>query len=216
MDKILFHINADVIAAHEKRVGSLERVVLNPETKVITDIVVETGTLFDKESKVVPIEFVEATSENHIKLSDTVDNWQDFPPLEERHLVDGNGNVGEVIENEPPVVFGSPILGPSNVPAALGEPINTQIERNIPDETIALNKDTKVITMDGKHVGNVERVLADSDVDQMTHVGISTGVLTKEKRLIPIKWILKMDEDEITLQVSKEAIEELADTSMAS
>jgi uncharacterized protein YrrD len=213
MDKtILFQLNADVIVAHEKQVGSLERVVMNPETKVITDIVVKTGSLLDKVSKVVPIELVHETNENQIKLSDTVDNWEDFPPLEDLHLVDGNGDTGEIVDDVPPVIYANPILGPSRMPMSPDEQPVTQVERNVPADTVALNEDTKIITTDGKHVGNLESVLANSSVDQVTHIGISMGTLMKKEKLIPIKWIKEINVDEVTLRVNKESIEELADT----
>ena len=209
---ILFQMNADVIAVHEKQVGSLERVVVNPKTKVITDIVVKTGSLLDKVSKVVPIELVHETNENQIKLSDTVDNWEDFPPLEELHLIDGNGDKSEMVEDIPPVVYGNPILGPTRVPVSMGEQPLTEMERNVPDNTVALNEHTKIITTDGKHVGNLASVLANSAVDQVTYIGTSMGTLTKKEKLIPVKWIKEINEDEVTLRVNKESIEELADT----
>src|SRR6185295_19741970 len=100
------------------------------------------------------------------------------------------------------------------VPAP-GEKFVTQIEQNIPDGTVALKEGAKVITADGKHVGNVERVLADSSVDQITDLVISTGLINKEMRLIPIKWVMTVDEDTVHLRVKKASIEDKDTTPIA-
>jgi uncharacterized protein YrrD len=210
---ILFQKNANVLAANGQQIGSLERVVLNPETRVVTDIVVRTGTLFNKKARVVPVELVVETTENQIVLRDDAGDLESFPPFEERHLIDENGDVDQKPANAPPVIYGYPGASPMIVPTS-GEQFVTQIEQNIPAGTVAMKEGAKVISADGKHVGNVVRVLADSSVDQVTHLLISAGTFNKEKKLIPIKWVMTVGEDDIHLRVNKESIEELADTSI--
>lgn len=203
-----FQKDASVLASNGQQIGSLERVVLNPETKVVTDIVVRMGTLFNKEAKVVPVEFVVETTENQIVLSDEAGGLESFPPFEERHLVGENGDAAQDPADIPPVVYGSPGFGPLVVPAP-GEQLVTQIEQNIPEGTVAMKEGAKVISADGKHVGNVERVLADSSVDQVTHLVISQGLFTKESKLIPIKWVMTVGEDTVHLRVNKVSVEDV-------
>ena len=209
MEKImLFQKNADVIDANGQQVGSLERVVLNPETKLVTDVVVRTGTLFNKEDKVVPVEYVVETGENQIVLSREAGELKSFPPFEERHLVDADGDTDQKSTGDvPQVIYGSPGFGPMMIPAP-GQELITQIEQNIPNGTVAVKEGAKVITADGKHVGNLERVLADASVDQVTNLEISKGLFTKERRLIPMKWVMSMGEDEVRLRVNEESIDD--------
>jgi len=211
---MLFQKNADVINANGKQVGTLERLVLNPETRVVTDIVVRTGTLFNKEARVVPVELVVETTESQIVLSERSDDLESCPPFEERHLVDRNGEMDGPSQDVAPVVYGYPELGPSIMPAS-GEQFVTRIEQNIPEGMVAMKEGAKVITADGKNVGRVERVLADSSVDQITHLLISSGMFTKEQRLIPMQWVMALGEDEVHLRVTKDSIEESTDTSIA-
>jgi len=212
--KILFQKNAHVIAANGQLVGTLERVVLNPETKVVTDIVVRAGTLFNKEARVVPVELVAEAVEDQIVLSDRAGEIESFPPFEERHLVDANGETDQPAKNVAPVVYGNPGFGPMVV-AAPGEQFVTKIEQNIPEGTVAMKEGASVITADGKHVGNVERVLADSSVDQITDLVISTGLFNREMRLIPIKWVMTVGEDKVHLRVKKVSIEDRDTTPIA-
>ena len=212
--KMLFQKNANVIAANGQQVGTLERIVLNPETKVVTDIVIRTGTLFNKVARVVPVEMVIETTENQIVLRDKAGELESFPPFEERHLIDANGEMDQPAKNVAPVVYGNPGYGPIMV-ADPGDQFVTKIEQNIPAGTVALKEGAKVITADGKHVGNVERVLADSSVDQVTHLVVSMGMFAKEMRLIPMKWVMTLGEDEVHLRVKKVSIEDNDTTPIA-
>ena len=208
MEKImLFQKDADLIDANGQQVGSLERVVLNPESKLVTDIVVRTGTLFNKVDRVVPVELIVETTENQIALSREAGEIESFPPFEERYLVDADDDTAQKPADVPPVVYGNPGFGPMVVPAP-GEQFVTQIDQNIPIGTVAMKEGAKVITADGKHVGNVERVLADASVGQVTNLEISKGMLTKEWRLIPMKWVMTMGEDEVRLRVNEDSIDD--------
>ncbi len=208
MEKImLFQKNANVVDANGQQVGSLERVVLNPESKLVTDLVIRTGTLFNKSDKVIPVELIAETTENQIVLSRKAGELESFPPFEERYLIDVDDDTDQKLVDAPPVVYGNPGFGPMVVPAP-GEQFVTQIDQNIPHGTVAMKEGAKVITADGKHVGNVERVLADASMDQVTNLEISKGIFTKEWRLIPMKWVKSMGEDEVRLRVNEDSIDD--------
>jgi hypothetical protein len=181
--------------------------VLNPESKLVTDVVIRTGTFFNKVDKVVPIEYIVETTEDQILLSDAAEELTTFPPLVEWHIVEEQSETDQPAENIAPVIYENPGFGPMVVPAP-GEKFFTQIEQNIPTGTVAMKEGAKVITADGKHVGNVERVLTDSSIEQATNLEISKGVFTKERRLIPMKWVTTIDEDEVHLRVNEESIDD--------
>jgi len=207
--KIQFQKNATVLSSIGKPVGSLERVVVNPESKVVTDIVVRTRVQFDHEDKVVPIELVDETNAGQVVLRDVADELKSFPPLEEKHLIDVD--VNEEVDQAtglPRGVEGNPEYDPSIV-STREERFVTQFEQNIPRGTVAMREGAAVITADGKNVGNVISVLADASVDQITHLLIAKGVITNGKKLIPIKWVMKMGEDEVHLRVKKDSVEKL-------
>jgi len=72
------------------------------------------------------------------------------------------------------------------------------------------------MSADGKHVGSVERVLANPEMDEVTHLLISKGMFPKETKLIPMEWVTTMTDDEVYLQVDEHSVEELADVSITS
>jgi len=206
--KIQFQKKATVLAADGTQVGSIERVVVNTNSNVLTDIVVRKGGLLDQEEKVVPIGLVAETGESQIVLRDSAGTLEGFPDFEERRLVDGHKNGESQSTGAQPNVVGFPLMGAPVVAVPPTE--TTRIEQNIPDGTVALKEGARVISAEGKHIGNVESVLADPEVDQVTHLKISTGMFAREKRLIPINWVMIVGEDEVHLRVNKAKVQESA------
>ena len=214
--KVQFHKDAAVVTTSGKEVGSLERVVFSPESKMITHIVVRTGSLLDKADKIVPINVVAGTTEDQIKLLAEAGDLEGFPPFEEESVVDKKAGL-----DLPPAsgsatrgLIGSPEPDIPYVPAP-GEEYVTQTKQNIPPETVALKEGAKVITSEGKHVGKVERVLANPEMNQVTHLLISKGMFPRETKLIPLEWVSTMTEDEVYLSVEEHRVSELSDLSIA-
>ncbi len=217
--KMQFPQNADVLAANGKRLGHIERVVLNPATRAITHIVVRKRSLFKKEEKVVPIDLVARTAEDQIALRESAGDLESLPAFEEQHLIGAEDNTqttgfagGSRPSELPPAIYGPLLTGMSPRPAPASEKFAIHTEQNIPEGTVAMKEGAKVITVEGKHVGNVERVLADVPADRATYLLISRGPLTRGKKLVPITWVTTLAEDEVHLRVKSESVEELADT----
>jgi sporulation protein YlmC with PRC-barrel domain len=207
-NKIQLQKHAHVLASNAQEVGFLERVVVNPEWKVITHIVVRMGPLFNKEDKIVPIELVADTTEDLVLLDVDAATVESMPLFEEKQVISEERSVGALAssENKQPVPFGesqpvvSLVLDPDETYAI-------ETVQNIPEGTVAMKVGAKVIASDGEHVGHVERILADPSVDQVTHLLISRGIFSKEVNLIPSKWIFKIGEESVYLNVNKDSIE---------
>ncbi len=205
-NKIQLQKHAHVLTSNAQEVGSLDRVVLNPETKVITHIVVRMGALFNKADKIVPMEMVTDTTEDLVVLNADASTVEGLPPFEERQITSEERAADVSAEVEPPILLGespaSLLLTPDST-----ETYTTEMVQNIPEGMVAMKEGAKVISADGEHIGNVERVLADASVAQITHLMISRGILTKEVKLIPTKWILKIGEDNVYLNETRDSIE---------
>jgi sporulation protein YlmC with PRC-barrel domain len=214
--KTQFKKDATVLAANGQQVGSLSRVVINPDTRALTDILVRVSSLFNKEEKVVPIEFVAETTEDQIVLHYAAGILDSFPPFEERHLVDASDYADQQSPSEHalPTIFGHADLSLSMIKPQQGKKLVPQMTQNIPDGTVAMKKGSKVITAEGKYVGNVECVLADPEADQITHLLISSKQHANETKLIPIHWVMLVDGEKVELRVKNNMVEELANASL--
>ena len=209
---LLLQKNANVVNASGQHIGSLARVVLHPETRVITDVVVQSGGLLNKEFRVVPIEQVADTTEYQIMLGNMSEDLESFPPFEEERIVTENEAPFTPPTDVPKVVYGVPGMAPAVVPNPEDQ-VTTKVEQNIPEGTVALREGAKVFTADDRHIGNVERILADPAVEQATHLIISRGMLAKEKRLIPMKWVTILGEDSVHLGVTEAEVNDFGSAS---
>jgi uncharacterized protein YrrD len=216
--KMQLQRNATVLNADGELVGYLNRVVLNPETKVIAQIVIRNGTLLSKDERVVPIAFVTETTENEIVLHEEAKDLEAFSLFEEKLSVDAD----DYMDVPPPardIPIGSPGFPVSpgfDRPqhTAPGQEMIPPDKQNIRQGTVALKEGANVVALEGEYVGDVERVIADSELKQATHLLVSNGMLLKEAKLIPIDWVMAFGQEKIRLQVKKDAVEALEDVSV--
>ena len=211
---IRFQRDADVQNENGEGIGLLERVVLNPESMVVTDLVVRTGRFLGKKEKVLPIDMVLEAGEYLVVVRDDKEQLEHLPLFEEKleffdieELEHPHSD-----KNVPPPILGylgsTPLSSPKR-----DEKFFSWTIRNIPEGTVAVKEGARVIAVGGKYIGTVEGVLADPRADQVTHLQISNGLLSKETILIPIHWVKSLGEDEVHLKVRKDSIEEAVELS---
>ena len=212
--KLYFQKGASVLTKNGIEVGSLERVVVNPATNILAGIVVRSGGILKNDEKVVPAHLVADATEDVVLLQEEAGVLESMPPFEQERLIEPTGSSDPTpsVPDQPPLIVGAPVMG---IPISQPPEPMTRIEQNIPEGTVALKEGANVITAEGKHVGNVERILVDPSADEITHMLISKGLLLKEMKLIPMKWVRSLTEDKVQLWVEQNEVEELADASQA-
>lgn len=209
-----FTQGATVLTADGKKAGHVDRVVLNPKTNEVTHIVIHKGLLLS-EDKVVPMNLIASADDHQVKLRANGDQLDHLPNFQELHYVLVNeeelarGSARSTLA--PPSLYAyPPIMG--GLPMTYAEPpYVVEIEEHIPKGTVALKEGAKVVAADGKHVGNVERVLTDAKKNRATHFLISKGILLKEKKMVPISWVDKVTEDQVHLMVRSRILNDLRD-----
>lgn len=205
-NKMEFHRNASVLGANREQFGHLERVVLETESRNLTHLVVRTGGLLSREDKLVPVGLVAQASPEEIVLSAEAEDPETWPAFEEARVV-------AVAEEEPdftptqagstPAVYGAPIVG-APLPRGPAERYETRTEQNIPQGTVALKGGAKVLTAEGKAVGSLEGVFAQAADFHVVHLLVSSGLIAKERKLLPVDWVEGITDDEIQLRLGPE------------
>ena len=194
-----------------REVGKINRFVMDPETNQITHIVVQKGWLLP-EDKVVQMEMIRSATEDRVELNDMVQSYEDLPPFEETHFVsaDEEEEYGESTTHGtgyywyPPMGYvGYPIYGPNYY----NPPVEKQ--QNIPESTVAIKEGADIISVDEKHVGDLERLFFDPDTNKVTHFVISHGLLLKDRKLVPAQWVRSAEENKVYLTVSARLLERL-------
>jgi uncharacterized protein YrrD len=195
---------AGVFTPGGKQVGKVNRFVLHPATNEVTHIVVQKGWLLP-EDKVVPLRMVDSATKEKVVLTKDVDDFDALPLFEEIHYI-------RALDDEDPSYYWYPPEGYVGYPAYELDyypwlPVETT--RNIPDDTVPLKEGSKVISLDGKHVGDLERLFVEPSLNRATHFIIAQGLLFKDRKLIPTYWVKSVEEDKVNLVVSSHFLESL-------
>jgi uncharacterized protein YrrD len=216
---------ADIYSSEGERIGTLDRVVIDPESHEVTHLVISKGLLF-KTNKVVAMDMVNQEVEDRITLLNPKHDLEEFQDFEETHYVDVDdpdypGNAPEASAMEP--VGGAYWYPPTSLawwrltpdthmayPATPAlPPYVPKTTQNIPEGTVALEEGAKVMTKDDKYIGNIEQVIVDEQDNRVTHFVINQGTFFTERKLIPVLWISSIDEDEVHLAPSSKVLERL-------
>jgi uncharacterized protein YrrD len=207
-----------VVTSNGNEVGKVNRFVIDPVTDKVTHIVVQKGWLLS-EDKVVPLDMVNSADEHDVILSENMDDFNDLPPFEETHFVRADEEDADNLSTDAhphvrfvPAYYWYPPSGYLDFPTSgleYGNLPQMQIKQNIPDETVALKEGSGVISSDGKHVGDVERLFVEKDSKRATHFLISQGLLFKDRKVVPAHWVKSIEEDKVYLAVSSNVLESL-------
>lgn len=203
---------ADVYSSSGEKIGTLSRVVIDPNTNEVTHLVIERGLLFTTD-KLVPIGLFNSENQEKIILLDSdldLTALEDFQNDDYVNLGPTEYSQGEVESSYwyPPINYawwrtGTQMLSP---PMPL---YTVRAAQNIPEGTVALEEGARVVSADDKHVGNIEQLIVDSQDNRVTHLVISEGLFFKEHKLVPVLWISTLGEQQVRLSVNSRTLERL-------
>jgi uncharacterized protein YrrD len=207
-----------VLTSSGEEVGRINRFVLDPSTNEVTHVVIQKGWLLP-EDKVVPFEMVRSMTDEKLVLNEEIDDFDQLLSFEETHFIRATDErPGDISPAEDPEYqytpayywypsqtnIGFPGMGLGHYAWPMSE-----TKRNIPENTIPIKEGTDIHSSDGQEVGEVERLFVDSDSKQVTHFLISQGVFFKDRKLVPIHWVQRVEEDSVYLAVSSQVLERL-------
>jgi uncharacterized protein YrrD len=205
-NEMLFKKGVDVFSSDNEKIGTLDRVVMDPKTKEVTHIVVREGFLFT-EDKVVPIDLIGSVTDERIALQGSKEHLDELPEYEETHYIPSSAAADDDMNTlywNPPLAWS----GYGRYPLYPESPYVRRTEKNIPEGTVALAEGAKVLSEDGEHVGNIETLITDPN-EHVTHLVVSSGLLMKERKIIPAHWLGSVTEDEVNLSVESRLMERL-------
>ena len=183
-----------------ENIGELKRVVLDPQTSQVSHLVIEKGVLI-KENKVVPVDLVQDEAKDRVSLKVTAEELEDFPHFSQTHFVlSQEWNERQDLEA---YHYATSYHWWSSAGGLGYTAPRLQHKRlgNIPDDAVALKEGARVITPNGENVGFLNSVITDSENHEITHVVVSGGGFSPEKKLVPIFWVEKIADNEIDLLI---------------
>jgi len=228
MYKMELREGVEVFTAGDEQVGKVSGFILDPATNEVTHIVVQKGWLLP-EDKVIPFEMVSSATEDKVVLNEELVSFDELPAFEEAHYIrprDADVSQPERVSSleettqdraaERDVSHGRtsgyywyPPHGYIGYPVGYYGWPPMETVRNIPEDTIPLKEGTDVISSDGEHIGDVERLFVEPASNKATHFVISQGVFFKDHKLVPAHWVKSVGEDKVHLSVTAQLLEQL-------
>lgn len=179
--------------------GESETVILNPETREVTHVVVKAKDLASGEHHLVPIDQVAETSRDLIRLRCSQAELAQMDLFVETHYTH--------TQKEPTIDWPVDYTTRSVPRATLSEPryAKETVER-IPPGELAIRRGTKVAARDGQ-VGHVGELVVDLQTGHISHMLLEQGHLWGKREItLPVSAIDYVMEDTIYLKLDKKAI----------
>lgn len=191
-------IGADVIGSNEKKVGTVDYIVVLPPRMHITDLVVNTGGL-ERRTIVVPVEKVSTVKDDRVYLSINRDELETYPDFVE---VEYRQPPSEWVP--PPELYYPPtgLLWPTRYYLE-----SATVRVNEPAGTESIGRGAEVESSDGHKVGSVDAVETDPASGDVTAVVVKHGFLFRDDTRIPIAQVAEIHDDRVVLTLTKDEVQ---------
>lgn len=193
------------IICRDQKCGKLSKVVVDPNTRRVTDLIMSQGSLPAHHS-VVPVDAVASASHETIELDlspTDIDSLQEY--RERQYVAPPKGWTQGYYENS----YLLHRVGPTRMayPIDLTPMIVHQLHEGIsPDKTV-IERGIYVDGRDGK-VGTIDHLLIDRDSEEVRFLVVDRGLL-KPNVVIPAEHLASVGETLIRLDLSAEQLEDL-------
>lgn len=184
-------------------------VIVNPINNLITHLVVKSSEEPFKEYK-VPVDQIEETTPNLIKLKCTRDDLDKMDPFISEEYIHTNVPDFEGYQDDY-LAWPYVLPPPGFVYDSEDGYIPLELE-NMPEGELAVSRGAQVEATDG-YVGQVDELLINSSNMHITHLVLRERHIFKDREItIPVSQIDHVDEDTIYLKLDLQGVEDLPTT----
>jgi uncharacterized protein YrrD len=210
-------LGAKVITADGKEIGTIDKLILDPDAADVHAIVVHKGLLFGKDVA-IQLDDVVGQEGGTARLGLTEAQLDDLPRFyEDSYTTPPPERSSEYLSG-----YGYPtasLLWPSSWSGPLaGEPYGHDAVGDVRDEVAALHREqdlgnavieagSEVRSRDGEKVGHVHRLVFDPTSGRPTALVIRKGFLFTEDVELPAGLISSVDDDRVYLDARKDELE---------
>jgi uncharacterized protein YrrD len=207
MQPVDFKIGAKVVCK-EGECGKLSKLVVDPHTNRITDLVLEKGVLL-KEDRVLPMGVVKSATSEEIQLTLKSDHLDKYPqyrekeyvvPRNEERVADAYGPMARYVtarDNRYGLEFPRPV-----VPRV--KETRVTVGEGVSSRKAVIGRGTPVTNVDGT-VGEVDHLLLDEESGRISHVVVNRGA-AGHPLVVPIKSVERLSDDAIFISPDSEAL----------
>lgn len=207
-------LGTDVFGSDGEKVGTVERIVVDSNTKAIHQFIVHRGFL-THDDKLVDVDMVSGQGDDGLRLDLTSEQVDQLPDYVEERFVQIPEHDRDALPFIIPsamgggaYLYGAPYAGrgyegaqDSFFDAAPSAAPIVRDESNIPETDVMISEGTDVYGADGDKVGSVGEVLVGNN-GAINGFIVSKGLIFKKDVRVPIDWVESADGDEIRLSVT--------------
>jgi len=220
MAQVNIRIGDPVYSSDEKKLGSVDRVVLNDKRRRVEAIIVH--KLLQAGDKIIELPLIDRVEEKRIVLRVDAGSVTELPAFFREAFIEVKPDDAHrtlwmsLMPSAPGTILAlAPGAGRRTVreifSSGLTQPIphsaNVEVVSNLPDDDVIISSGTDVLDLDGQKVGTVAEVMVDPKSGSAGGFVVREGILFKSDRFIPIEWVGDIGEKHIRLLVSAEQVE---------
>lgn len=197
MNQFDFTIGAH-IHCKDGRAGTLLKVVVDPHTHRVVDLIVEKG-LLQKKDRVLPVSVVERTEGDDIYLniaSTDLPNYPEYRELEFRVPAPGWEPNSPYRQEE--MRHWATHYGLEGYHEPVIPMITRRVHKGIPGNVEAIGRNTPVRNEQGA-VGKIDHLLVDEETKEITHIILARGIL-RHQIVMPIDWVKIVDDEGVLIR----------------
>jgi uncharacterized membrane protein/sporulation protein YlmC with PRC-barrel domain len=208
------------VHATDGEVGQLTDVIVNPAARRVSHIVVAENSLAGREF-LVPIERIVASDRQTVRLDCTREEVGRFPEFTSTRYVpitspEAQPALDAIQATMTPTPYGDFGYAPFGYePLALRYGMTDDgkvavLDRTVPEGGLAVDSGSRVVSSDGKDVGEVEAFLLGGDGTAITHVVLRRGRLARAVEVtLPVSTVAGAGDGTARLSLSAEEVERL-------
>lgn len=205
--QVNYRIGADVIC-EDAACGQVAKLVVDPYTHRVTDLIVEEGFLF-KNDTVVPVDHVESVTKDRIKLAVKKSELDHFTEYNEKHYVAPPKGWTRA-RYGPEYMLHRVTLGGMIHPVTTATPtpmIVHRVHEGISPTKAVIERGIDVLGIDGK-IGTVDHVIVDRESAAIKLLVVDRGLL-RDHVVIPAERVTDVNDKRIRVGLSDAQIEDL-------
>jgi uncharacterized protein YrrD len=206
-------LGQDVFARDGRRVGTVDRLVLNDETHNVEEIVVHKGVFFSSD-KILDRSLIRSVDEDGVHLSIDAAEERKLPTYYSGQYYEWSPDDVAIFPQPVPGWYAGSLLSINPPGEGRGYPGTDSLfelapldaprvrpESNVSEFDVKIGPGAAVVCADGSKLGHVHDVVFD-ETGALTSIVVRSGLVRKRDREIPAVWIAEIDDDRLWLSVT--------------
>lgn len=202
MSKFNFNIGAEV-CCRDGNCGKLSRVVMDPDTERVTNLIVEKGVLLTTD-RVLPVSAVESATKKEIHLSLAEGELEEYPEYHQEEFKEPAPGWGNEKQYQGRQILHFASRYGLTIPEPVVPKVRHRVHEGVSAALAVVERGTSVNTLDGE-LGTVDHVVVSGENQELTHVVVDRGFLSSSL-VIPASKVAEVGDESIFLDVTEEEL----------